>query len=113
MAAQGGGFFSQLMGMFGGGRAAGGPVFPGYGYTVGEQGPEKFVPTVPGHIEPAANTNIDSGAVTVNVDMTTGGGSAPSSQDALEFGRRVKQAVVGVIQNEQRPGGSLYQRKSA
>jgi hypothetical protein len=39
-------------GTFGGGLADGGPVMPGKYYTVGEQGPETFVPTVPGRIVP-------------------------------------------------------------
>ena len=34
------------------GRAVGGPVFSGQPYTVGEQGPELFVPSVSGRIEP-------------------------------------------------------------
>jgi hypothetical protein len=36
----------------GGGLADGGPVTPGKYYTVGEQGPETFVPDVPGRIVP-------------------------------------------------------------
>lgn len=35
-------------------RALGGPVFPGRRYLVGEFGPETFVPTVSGRIEPKA-----------------------------------------------------------
>jgi hypothetical protein len=37
---------------YGGARADGGPVTPGKYYTVGEQGPETFVPDVPGRIVP-------------------------------------------------------------
>jgi len=91
-------------------RAAGGPVEPGQMYRVGEYGPENFVPAAAGNIVPMGPP---AGGVTVNVDMSggqTGGTSNP--QQALEFGRRVKAAVVGVIQNEQRPGGTLYQRRS-
>ena len=36
----------------GGARAAGGPVYPGSSYLVGENGPERFVPTVAGTIQP-------------------------------------------------------------
>jgi hypothetical protein len=39
------------------------------------------------------------------------GASNPGS--ALEFGRRVKAAVVDVIQQEKRPGGTLYSRANA
>jgi len=52
----GGGFFSTTVGgaIAGvlGGRAGGGPVTPGGGYIVGENGPEKFYPTSPGMIIP-------------------------------------------------------------
>ena len=37
---------------YGGGRAAGGSVYPGMAYTVGERGPESFVPAVAGNIVP-------------------------------------------------------------
>lgn len=97
--------------LFGGNRAVGGSVTPGVGYTVGENGPERFMPSVPGQIVPS-NSN-DIGSVTVNVNMTTGQQSQPTAGDAAEFGRRLKQTVVATIQNEQRPGGTLYQRKSA
>jgi len=55
---KGGGVGSVLSGVgrffgFGGGKAAGGPVSPGRFYTVGERGPERFVPDVPGVIVPA------------------------------------------------------------
>lgn len=42
--------------LFGGGRAAGGPVDPGKSFLVGEQGPEMFVPSVPGKIVPSEQT---------------------------------------------------------
>ncbi len=91
------------------GLAGGGPVSPGSTYLVGEQGPEYFVPTAAGNIVPMGQQS--SGGVTVNVDMSGGGGTDPNQ--AVEFARRVKQAVVGVINNEKRPGGTLYQRQSA
>lgn len=89
----------------GGMMAAGGDVFPGRSYVVGERGPETFVPAIPGRITPnAANNNS---AVIVNVDMgSTQGAADPSS--ALQFGRKVKAAVIDVIANEKRPGGTLY-----
>lgn len=51
-----GGLFSWLGSIFGGGRATGGPVQPGFHYLVGEQGPEHFVPMVAGMIEPRHDT---------------------------------------------------------
>jgi len=52
--ALGSGGFSGVASFFGfdGNRAAGGPVKAGMRYMVGEQGPEMFVPTVPGMILP-------------------------------------------------------------
>lgn len=52
--AQMAGLFSQLIGSFLGlpGRATGGLVGPDRPYLVGERGPEVFVPTSAGHIEP-------------------------------------------------------------
>lgn len=63
----GGGFFSSLIGgLFGGGKAAGGPVAPGVSYLVGEQGPETFVPGTSGTIVP----NPGSSAPQVNASFT-------------------------------------------
>lgn len=54
----GGGLGGLLGGVLGGlfglpGRATGGPVAPGRGYLVGERGPELFVPTSAGRVEPS------------------------------------------------------------
>jgi tape measure domain-containing protein len=46
-----GGLFGIFQGIFG--RAAGGPVVPGRDYIVGEEGPERFRATAPGHIIPS------------------------------------------------------------
>lgn len=92
---------------FGGARAVGGPVNAGRAYLVGENGPEMFVPQGNGRVMPGGGGF--SGDVNVNVDMSKGGGTG-SASDALEFGRRVRVAVMDVIQNEQRPGGTLYRR---
>lgn len=47
--------------IFGGGRAAGGNVRAGTRYMVGEQGPEMFVPTVPGVIVPKTTLPASGG----------------------------------------------------
>ena len=56
----GGSFLGDLFSAFvSGGRAAGGPVSAGRAYTVGESGPETFVPTGAGSIVPSTGaTNI-------------------------------------------------------
>lgn len=45
------GLVSSIFGLPG--RATGGPVAPGRGYLVGERGPELFVPTSAGRVEPS------------------------------------------------------------
>jgi hypothetical protein len=92
------------------GRAAGGPVGAGQPYVVGEQGPELFVPAGAGRIVPSANAN--GGGVSVAIDMrgTTSSAGTTDPSAAQQFGRKVRAAVVDIIQNEQRPGGTLYQR---
>lgn len=95
-------------------KASGGPVGAGQPYVVGESGPELFVPRAAGTIVPAGAMQSQGGGVTVNVDMS--GGSTQGTNDptnAIAFGRKVKQAVVDTIQNEQRPGGTLYRRLTA
>jgi len=87
-------------------RAGGGAVEIGQRYRVGEYGPETFVPQAVGKIEPAS-ANGGGSNVTVNVDMKKAEGARDPSS-ALEFGRRVKAAVMGVIEDEKRPGGTLY-----
>lgn len=48
-----GGFLSSLLSMFFGARDSGGPVMAGGSYTVGESGPEVFVPATAGVVLPA------------------------------------------------------------
>ena len=62
------GFGGLFTGLFGGGRAAGGPVTGGTTYLVGEQGPELFTPDVSGSIVP------NPGGVTVNSTVNVAAG---------------------------------------
>ena len=55
-------------GLFGGGRADGGPVAPDTSYLVGERGPEVFRPHGSGEITPLGG----GGGVTVNVALSGG-----------------------------------------
>lgn len=70
----GGGIFrgvvSSLSGLFGGGRASGGPVSPSKFYRVGERGPEIFVPRVPGTIIPNHALGGGSDVIRVEVDKS-------------------------------------------
>lgn len=63
------------------GRATGGPVAPGRGYLVGERGPELFVPTTAGRVEPGPAT-AGSGPRDIRVAIqlnTPRGSSAPQA----------------------------------
>jgi methyl-accepting chemotaxis protein len=105
--ATGGGFLSVISSWFGGNRASGGPVQPGQSYIVGESGPERFVPTAAGEIKPYSS--VSTGDVNVNVNMVQGEGQQ-SFKQTTDFARKIKQAVVDTINNEKRPGGTLYRR---
>lgn len=61
------------------GRATGGPVSPGRPYWVGERGPEVFVPTAAGRIEPAATTAPREVRVSIQLQQPRGGGDAPAA----------------------------------
>lgn len=68
----GGGIFGSIGSIFGGGKASGGKVFAGTTYTVGELGPETFIPAVDGFIAP-------NGDVSNGVASAAAGGAAPGS----------------------------------
>lgn len=61
----GGGLGAPTAAGFLGGKAAGGPVYPGGTYLVGERGPELFSTDRPGTITP--NHQLGGGAPTINV----------------------------------------------
>ena len=84
-----GGLFGTILGLPG--RATGGPVSPGRGYLVGERGPELFVPTSAGRVEPGIAPDAPRD-VRVNITIAAPpGGSAP---DALQrSSRQVASAV--------------------
>lgn len=62
--ADGGPLGSIFSSLFGGARAGGGPVQAGRAYTIGEQGPETFVPNVAGRILP---NHAGAGSAKLNV----------------------------------------------
>lgn len=90
-----------------GGRQSGGAVWPGVSFMVGERGPERFIPSVPGTIEPAGGAGDTN--VTINiagVESTTG---QDERQQAAALARKVRAAVLDVLRQEKRPGGMLAQ----
>lgn len=76
------------------GRATGGPVAPGRGYLIGERGPEVFVPTSSGRVEPVAGGGARDVRVTIRVDAGSGG-DAP--QALARSARQVARAVRGAL----------------
>ena len=101
----GGGIFGFLGSIFGGKRAAGGPVSGGKSYIVGEKGPELFSPGVSGMITPnhamGGSTNI-----VVNVDAS-GSSVEGDEQQGRELGKLISVAIQSELVKQKRPGGLL------
>lgn len=77
------------------GRATGGPVTGGRAYMVGEQGPELFVPSAAGRIEPnAGSAAAPNLRLTINIS-DNGQGSAPDQM--RRSSRQVARAVRGAL----------------
>ncbi len=70
------------------GRAAGGPVAPGRAYVVGERGPELFVPTASGRVEPGR-----AGARDIRMSITI---NAPAGSEPQALGRSSRQVALAV-----------------
>ncbi len=78
------------------GRATGGPVTGGRAYRVGEQGPELFVPTAAGRIEPyGAASPSPNLRLTINIS-DNGRGSAPDQlrRSSRQVARSVRNALA-------------------
>ena len=89
-----GGFFS---GLFGGARAAGGPVSSGKSYLVGEEGPELFTPRSSGNIVP----NGAGGSTVINIDAANAdAGVIPRIEAAVE--RAVAIAAQNRLESKRR-----------
>jgi hypothetical protein len=73
------------------GRQHGGPVHSGNPYLVGERGPEIFVPSANGHINPG-------GGMTANITINAGLGADPNA---------ISRAVVEALQRFERANGSI------
>ncbi|PAX07009.1 tail tape measure protein [Sphingomonas lenta] len=80
------------------GRATGGPVGPGRAYLVGERGPELFVPTASGRVEPGVSRG---GAREVRVAITVNAGPGVNGPEALtRSSRQVARAVQRALREE-------------
>lgn len=94
-----GGLIGQSVGALLGlpGRATGGPVAPGRGYIVGENGPELFVPTSAGKIAPNAGSGGVGRDVKVAIQLDVPRGtSAPTAMQRSS--RQVASAVRRALQ---------------
>ncbi|MEL7447166.1 MAG: tail tape measure protein [Pseudomonadota bacterium] len=93
------GVISQSLGSVLGlpGRATGGPVSPGTSYLVGERGPEVFVPTSSGRIEPDGAMSGQARDVRVAIQLSTPRGtSTPTAM--RRSSRQVASAVKRALQ---------------
>jgi len=92
-------------GMFGGGKALGGPVSGGSSYLVGERGPEIFTPAVSGNITP---NNEIGGGVTVyqNINISTGVAQTVRAE-VVGMMPRIMEATKAAVVDSKRRGGSF------
>lgn len=74
------------------GRATGGPVSPGRGYLVGERGPELFVPTSAGRVEPNRGGQSSQRDVRVSIQL-----AAPKETSAPAAMQRSSRQVASAI----------------
>lgn len=93
-----GGLGAILGGLVGGllglpGRSTGGPVAPGRAYVVGERGPELFVPTASGRVEPAMRAGRGPVTVNVRVAVPTEASEAFMSRTATQLARAVRRSL--------------------
>ena len=74
------------------GRSHGGPVAPGKGYIVGERGPELFLPSQSGRVEPARSSARDV-RVSIAVQTPQPGDPAVLRQSSRQLARAVRMAL--------------------
>lgn len=80
------------------GRATGGPVSPGRAFVVGERGPEMFVPTSSGRVEPI----MAGGGRDVRVSITLNAPAGSEPQALARSGRQVARAVRSALEAAER-----------
>mgnify|MGYP001160458586 FL=1 len=106
-----GGFVGALAGfagkLFGGGRAAGGPVMAGQAYLVGEGGkPELFVPGQSGRVMPVQGAAAGGGNVQVQVNNYTGGQVRTREERTRgPDGTELRRLIVDVLADDLASGG--------
>lgn len=76
------------------GRATGGPVAPGRAYLVGERGPEMFVPTASGRVEPGGRGGARDVRVSISIAAPSGAEPRALAQSSRQVARAVRQALL-------------------
>lgn len=87
---------APLLGAFLGlpGRSTGGGVAPGRGYLVGERGPELFVPTASGRVEPLRAAGGRDVRVNVTINAPAGTEGPALTQSSRQVARAVRAALM-------------------
>lgn len=94
MRGAGSGVLSAVLGTLGlPGRATGGPVTGGRAYLVGERGPDVFVPTAAGRVEPVGRPSRGPVSVTVNVSAPKEASGAFMTRTGTQVARAVRAAL--------------------
>jgi hypothetical protein len=86
------------------GRASGGPVMAGMPYTVGEQGPEMFVPRENGYIVPNDMMPGESMNVTQNIYIETGVSQTVRAEMVSLLPKFRQEAIASVLDAKLRGG---------
>lgn len=95
-------FGEFVKGIFGGGKAEGGPVRRGVPYMVGEEGRELFVPSQSGTIVPNHQLG-GGGAMTVNVSFNYALGLSPSIRaEVVSMMPQIRRDVIGAVHDARR-----------
>ena len=85
---------SLFGGLFGGGKAGGGPVAAGVPYMVGENGPEMFVPSTAGRISNASETRRMGGGSVINISVEGQVDMRSRQQLAADVGRASQKSLA-------------------
>jgi hypothetical protein len=90
------GLITGLLGAFGGApaKAIGGPVSPGRAYLIGERGPEYFVPTASGRIDPAPASGARDVRISISVNAAPGDEARALAASSRQVARAVRQALM-------------------
>lgn len=94
---KGGGLGGLVAGLLGlPGRSTGGPVAPGRAFLVGERGPELFVPTASGRIEPGRGAGAREVRLSISINAPAGAEPRALAQSSRQIARAVKRALVQI-----------------